>query len=48
MTDGAGIMNRTAKAPRRKQVAKWLLEAYSTMPEEIGRNEWKKQGYKWV
>ncbi len=46
--NGAGIMNGIAKEPPRKQVTEWLLEAYSTMPEEIVRNTWKKQGYEWV
>ena len=48
MMDGAGIVNGIAKEPPRKQVTEWLLEAYSTMPEESGRNAWKKQGYEWV
>ena len=48
MMDGVGIMNGIAKESPRKQVAEWLLEAYSTMPEEIRRNARKKQGYKWV
>ena len=48
MTDGAGVMNRIAKEPPRKQVDEWLLEAYTTMSEEIMRNGWKKEGYKWV
>ena len=42
MMDGAGILNAIAKEPPQKQVAEWLLEGYSTMPEDIGRNTWKK------
>ena len=45
--DGARIVNRIAKEPARK-LAEWLLEAYSMMPEKIGRNAWKKPGYEWV
>ena len=48
MTDGAGAMNGIAKQPSHKQVAEWLLEAYTTMPEEIVRNAWKKEEYEWV
>ena len=48
MTDGVRIMNGIAKEPLHQQVAEWLLEAYSMMPEEIERNAWKKQGYEWV
>ena len=48
MTDGAGICNRIAKEPNRKQVVEWLLEAYTTMPTEIVRNAWKKEDYEWV
>jgi hypothetical protein len=44
----AGVMNVIAKEPPRKHVAEWLLEAYATMPEEIVRNAWKKEGYEWV
>ena len=38
MTDGAEVMNGIAKEPPRNQVAECLLEAYTTMPEEIVRN----------
>ena len=48
MTDGAGVVNGIAKEPPHKQVAEWLLEAYTMMPEEITRNAWKKEGYEWV
>jgi len=48
MMDGAGVVNGIAKEPSRKQVAEWLLEAYTTIPEEIVRNVWKKVGYEWV
>ena len=48
MTDGAGIVNGIAKEPSRKQVVEWLLDAYTTMTTEMGRNAWKKQGYEWV
>ena len=48
MMDGAGVMNGIAKEPHHKQVAKWLLEAYTMVPEEIVRNAWKKEGYEWA
>jgi hypothetical protein len=48
MKDGAGVVNGIAKEPPLKHVAEWLLEAYTTMLEEIVRNAWKKEGYEWV
>jgi hypothetical protein len=48
MMDGAGVLNGIAKEPSCKQVAEWLLEAYTTMPKKITRNTWKKEGYDWV
>jgi hypothetical protein len=48
MMDDAGVVNRIAKEPPRKQAVAWLLEAYTTMHEEIIRNAWKKEGHDWV
>ena len=47
MTDGEGIEDGVAKEPSHKMVAEWLVEAYTTMPEVIGKNAWMKDGFKW-
>ena len=47
MTDGGGIVNRRAKEPSRKQVAEWLVDAYTNIPEEIGKNAWLKTNFAW-
>jgi hypothetical protein len=28
-------------------VAEWLLDVYNNIPEEIGMNIWKKEGFEW-
>ena len=38
MTDGGGIVDGRAKEPSRKQVSEWLVDAYTNIPEEVGRN----------
>ena len=48
MMDGAGVVNGIAKEPPNKQVAEWLLEEYTAMPDKNLRNTWKKEGYEWV
>ena len=45
MTDGGGIVNRRAKEPSRKQVAEWLVDAYTNIPEEVGKNAWLKTNF---
>ena len=30
-----------------KVVAEWLIDVYENIPEMIGMNAWKKEGYKW-
>jgi hypothetical protein len=45
--DGGGIVDGKAKEPMRKMVAEWLVEIYSNMPRDIGKNLWKKAGFKW-
>ena len=47
MTDGGGIVTGRAKEPSRKQVAEWLVEAYTNIPEEVGRNAWLKTNFAW-
>ena len=37
-----------SKEPTRKLVADWLMEVYSNMPVEIGKNSWKKAGFQRV
>ena len=47
MVDGDGIVNGQAKEPSCKMVADWLMEVYNNIPETIGINAWKKEGYEW-
>ena len=47
MVDGEGIDNGQAKELSCKTVAEWLVEVYDNIPEEIGRNTWKKEGFEW-
>ena len=47
MVDGEGIVDGQAKEPSRKVVAEWLIDVYENIPETIGRNAWKKEGYEW-
>jgi hypothetical protein len=28
-------------------VADWLVDVYSNIPEETGKNAWKKTGFEW-
>jgi hypothetical protein len=39
------ILDRKAKNPLHKQVADWLVDAYMTIPEQLGWNAWVKSGY---
>ena len=48
MMEGDGIVDGVAKEPSRKMVAEWVDQVYESIPEEIGQNTWKKQGYEWV
>ncbi len=48
MMEGKGIVDGVAKEPSRKLVAEWIIEVYDDIPEDIGRNAWKRRGYKWV
>jgi hypothetical protein len=48
MMEGGGIINGKAKEPTHKMVADWIMEVYSKMPVEIGKNSWKKAGFEWL
>ena len=47
MMEGSGIVDGAAKEPSRKLVAEWIVEVYSSVPQEIGRNAWMKKGFEW-
>jgi len=42
-----GIINEKAKEPSRKQVADWLVDAYTNIPQQVGQNAWLMTGYSW-
>ena len=42
-----GIVNRKAKDPSRKQVADWLVDAYTNIPQQVGQNASLMNGYSW-
>ena len=48
MMEGDGIVDGVAKEPSCKMMVEWVLQVYESIPEAIGRNAWKKQGYEWV
>ena len=48
MVDGDGIVNGQAREPSCKIIADWLMEVYNNIPETIGSNAWKKEGYEWL
>ena len=45
MVDGEGIVDGQAKELSHEMVVNWLVEGYNNIPEEIGRNAWKKEGF---
>ena len=47
MVEGERIVNRKAMEPSRKMVAAWVVDIYNNIPTVIGRNAWKKTGFKW-
>jgi hypothetical protein len=47
MAEGGWIVDGQAKEPSRKQVAEWLVGAYTNIPDQVGKNTWLKTGYKW-
>ena len=47
MTEGEGIVDGKAKEPTRKIVAEWLVDIYTNIPEEMGKNAWKKMDFEW-
>jgi hypothetical protein len=47
MMEGDWIVNGTTKKSRCEMV-KWLVNLYEHIPEEIGRNAWRKKGLKWL
>ena len=42
-----GIVNGKAKEPSQKQVANWLVDAYTNIPQQVGQNAWLMTGYSW-
>jgi hypothetical protein len=44
---GEGVVNGIAKEPSRQQVAEWLVDAYTHIPNQVAWNVWMKQGYAW-
>ena len=46
--DGAGVVNGIAKEPPCKQVAEWLLEVYTMMPEKKREERMEEEWYEWV
>jgi hypothetical protein len=42
-----GIVYGIAKEPSHQQVADWLVDAYTSIPTNGGRNAWMKSGYAW-
>ena len=47
MTEGEGIVDGNAKEPTRKIVAEWLVDVYTNIPEEMGKNAWRKMDFDW-
>ena len=47
MVEGEGIVNGQAKEPSCKMVAEWVVEVYNNIPDAIGMNAWKKEGFEW-
>ena len=47
MVEGEGIVSSQAKEPSRKMVAAWLVDIYDNIPETVGMNAWKKEGFEW-
>jgi hypothetical protein len=47
MVDGEVMVDGTAKEPACKMVAEWLINVYENIPEEIGRNAWRKKSFQW-
>ena len=47
MTEGEGISNSVANEPSHSMAVEWLVDVYNNMPEEIGRNAWKKEIFEW-
>lgn len=48
MAEGDRIVSGVAKEPSHKIVAKWLIQVYKSILEEIGQNSWKQKGYEQV
>ena len=42
-----GIVHGRAKEPSCKQVAEWLVDAHTYIPEQVSRNAWVMTGYAW-
>jgi len=42
-----GIVHGRAMKPSCKQVAEWLVDAYTNIPEQVGRSAWMMTGYTW-
>ena len=42
-----GIVHGRAKEPSCKQVTEWLVDVYTSIPEQVGWNAWMMTGYTW-
>jgi hypothetical protein len=47
MMEGEGIVEGNAKEPTCKIVVEWLVNVYTSIPEEMGKNAWKKMDFEW-
>jgi hypothetical protein len=41
------IVNNIATEPSCQQVTNWLVDTYTSIPTNVGRNAWMKSGYAW-
>ncbi len=42
-----GITNETAMEPMCKMVAKWMVNMYENISDEVRSNAWRKKGFEW-
>jgi len=45
--EGEGVVNGFTKEPSCQQVAEWLVDVCTHIPNQVARNTWMKQGYAW-
>jgi hypothetical protein len=48
MVEGEEIVNRKAMEPSHNILAEWVVGVYNKIPIVMGRNVWKKKGFKWI